>query len=232
MVIPALNEATSIGRVIADIPSTGPGYRLDHVVVVDNGSRDGTDGAARAAGAVVLAEPRRGYGQACLTGIAWLAEPRRQPDVLVFLDGDYSDFPGEMPALIDPIVAGRADLVIGSRVLGRREPGALLPQARFGNWLSTRLIRLFWGVAWTDLGPFRAVRFSSYRTLGMVDTNFGWTVEMQIKAARRGLRGLEVPVSYRKRIGASKVTGTIYGTLAAGTKILWTILREAVRPVA
>lgn len=227
MVIPALNEEASIGRVLADIPRSGAGFVLEHVVVVDNGSRDGTAEAARRGGAETLSEPRRGYGQACLTGIAWLSTPGRRPDILVFLDADYSDFPAELPGVVAPIASGEADLVIGSRVIGHREAGALLPQARFGNWLATRLIRLFWGASWTDLGPFRAIRFDRYEELGMVDRNFGWTVEMQVKGARRGLRGVEVPVSYRKRIGSSKVTGTIHGTLAAGTKILWTIFREA-----
>ena len=230
VLIPALDEEASLGRVIADIPRSGPGFCLARVVVADNGSRDRTPEVARAAGAEVVLEPRRGYGQACLAGAAWLRDPARRPDILVYLDGDYSDFPGELTRVVEPIVAGRAELVIGSRVAGRHEPGALLPQAVFGNWLATRLIRLFWRVSWTDLGPFRAIRWDAYERLGMADTNFGWTVEMQVKAARHGLRGEEVPVSYRKRIGRSKVTGTIYGTLAAGTKILWTIFREAFRP--
>jgi glycosyltransferase involved in cell wall biosynthesis len=225
VVIPALNEEKSIGRVIAAIP---PGL-VDHVVVADNGSTDRTVEVARSAGAVVLREPLRGYGRACLAGIDWLSAPERRPDILVFLDGDFSDHPEEMPLLVEPIRSGRADLVIGSRVLGLAAPGALLPQARFGNWLSTSLIRLIWGVRWTDLGPFRAIRFDALEKLGMADVNFGWTVEMQVKAARIGLAGLEVPVSYRRRIGRSKVTGTVAGTFAAGTKILWTIFREAAR---
>ncbi|MDZ4804388.1 MAG: glycosyltransferase family 2 protein [Candidatus Eisenbacteria bacterium] len=226
VVIPALNEAASIGRVLADLPRPP----VARVVVVDNGSTDNTAEVARKGGAMVLGESRRGYGQACLTGIAWLCAPERRPDILVFIDGDYSDHPGELTRVIEPIVAGRADMVIGSRVLGSSEPGALLPQARFGNWLATRLIRLFWGVSYTDLGPFRAIAFPSLLRLGMADTNYGWTVEMQVKAAQIGLIAVEVPVSYRKRIGRSKVTGTIRGTVGAGTKILWTIFREVVKP--
>jgi glycosyltransferase involved in cell wall biosynthesis len=223
VVIPALNEAASIGRVIRAIPE---GW-VDQVVVVDNGSRDDTPLVAREAGATVVAEPRRGYGQACLTGIAALSSA--PPDILVFLDGDFSDHPEELPRLVAPIRSGQADLVVGSRVLGRSEPGALLPQARFGNWLATRLIRLIWRVPYTDLGPFRAISFEKLERLGMEDVNFGWTVEMQVKAASAGLRSIEVPVSYRRRIGRSKISGTLSGTFKAGSKILWTIFREAVR---
>lgn len=226
VLIPALNEAASIGKVIEAIPAG----LVERVVVVDNGSADATAGVARSLGAEVLSEPVKGYGRACLTGIRWLSDPTRRPGILVFLDGDFSDYPGEMPLLVDPIREGRADLVVGSRVTGRAEPGALLPQARFGNWLATRLIRWIWGVSWTDLGPFRAIRFEALERLRMADVNFGWTVEMQVKAARAGLKGVEVPVSYRRRIGRSKVTGTLSGSLAAGTMILWTIFREALRP--
>ncbi|HEX7880582.1 MAG TPA: glycosyltransferase family 2 protein [Candidatus Eisenbacteria bacterium] len=228
VVIPALNEAASIGRVLADLPRPPVGQ----VVVVDNGSTDSTAEVARKGGAMVLSETRRGYGQACLTGIDWLKEAGRRPDILVFVDGDYSDHPAELVRVIEPITSGRADMVIGSRVLGEAAEGALLPQARFGNWLATRLIRWIWGVPYTDLGPFRAIRFDALERLEMADTNFGWTVEMQVKAARAGLAVSEVPVSYRKRIGKSKITGTLKGTMAAGLKILWTIAREAVTPRA
>lgn len=219
VVIPALDEEGAIGRVIADIPPW-----VDRIVVADNGSRDCTVEVARAAGALVVREPERGYGAACLAGLAHIGDA----DVVVFLDGDYSDHPEEMTALVEPIIAGSADLVIGSRVTGAREAGSLTPQQRFGNWLATRLIRLVWGVSWTDLGPFRAVSAPSLARLAMRDRNYGWTVEMQIKAAVLGLTSLEVPVSYRRRIGVSKVSGTVKGTVLAGWTILSTIARYGV----
>jgi hypothetical protein len=220
VVIPALDEEASLPRVLGDLPPV-------RVVVVDNGSSDGTARVAAAAGAEVVREPRRGYGRACLAGLAHLrADP---PDVVAFLDADYSDHPEELPALLAPIAEGRADLVIGSRVLGERQAGALLPQARFGNLLACALIRWIYRQRYTDLGPFRAIRWSSLESLGMADTNFGWTVEMQVKAARRGLRVAEVPVRYRRRIGRSKITGTVAGTVRAGVKILYTVFRYAVR---
>jgi glycosyltransferase involved in cell wall biosynthesis len=175
----------------------------------------------------VVREERRGYGSACLRALAALrADP---PDAVLFLDADGSDDPSEAPALIAPLAEGRADLVIGSRILGRREPGALTPQARFGNWLATRLIRFFYGARWTDLGPFRAVRWDALERLGMRDPDFGWTVEMQVKAAREGLRGVEVPVRYRRRIGRSKISGTLSGAVRAGVKILGTIAADVIR---
>ena len=218
VVIPAYNEEEAIGQVLRDIPAIA-----QQIIVVDNGSSDRTAEVARRLGARVVGEPRRGYGQACLAGMAHLDSP----DIVVFLDGDYSDFPADMAALVRPIVAGRADMVIGSRVLGEREPGALLPQARFGNGLATFLIRLLFGVTFTDLGPFRAVRYDALMRLEMRDRTFGWTTEMQVKAARLGLRTAEVPVRYRRRIGTSKITGTLGGALRAGYKILWTIFRYA-----
>ncbi len=222
-VIPALNEERAIGRVISDIPQW-----VDQIVVADNGSTDATAGVARAHGAEVVEQPERGYGAACLAGLAHV----RSSDVIVFLDGDYSDRPAEMTRLVDPIIQDRADMVIGSRVLGQRERGALtLPQV-FGNWLATRLIRLFWGVRYTDLGPFRSIRTSSLNALQMEDRNFGWTVEMQIKAAMKDLRACEVPVSYARRIGVSKISGTIRGSVMAGFVILSTIGRAALRPPA
>ena len=218
VVIPACDEEEAIGKVLQDIPDIA-----QQIIVVDNGSSDRTAKVARRLGACVVGEPRRGYGQACLAGMAQLDGP----DIVVFLDGDYSDYPEDMLALVRPLVAGRADIVIGSRVLGQREKGALLPQARFGNWLATCLIRLLFGVAFTDLGPFRALRYDALMRLEMQDRNFGWTAEMQVKAARLGLRSAEVPVRYRRRIGTSKITGTLSGTLRAGYKILWTIFRYA-----
>ena len=217
VVIPALNEQDAIQNVIADIPS---GLAAE-VLVVDNGSTDRTATLASRMGARIVREDRRGYGWACLAGIAALG----RPDIVVFLDGDYSDHPDEMPRLLAPILEERADFTIGSRTLGRRDPGALLPQARFGNWLSTRLIRCFFGIRYTDLGPFRAIRYPALMELGMQDKTFGWTVEMQIKAAKQGLKAEEIPVSYRRRIGASKVTGTLQGTFKAGWKILFTIFK-------
>lgn len=223
VIIPAFNEARAIGQVVGDIPAA-----LAHeVVVVNNASTDETAENARAAGATVLTESRRGYGYACLTGIDYARG--QNPDVLVFLDGDYSDHPDEMIRLVEPIVSGRADFVVGSRILGHREPGAMLPQALVGNRIACFLMRLFWGAHFTDLGPFRAIRFDALEALGMRDTTYGWTIEMQIRAVRAGLRFEEVPVSYRKRIGVSKVTGTLAGTLKASAKILWTIGRFAVR---
>ncbi len=222
VVIPALNEERSIGRVVGDIVDS----RVRRIVVVDNGSTDQTVAVARHAGAEVLREPRRGYGRACLTALARLhADP---PDVVVFLDGDYSDFPEEIPLLLGPIEQG-SDLVIGSRLLGGAEPGALTPHAVFGNWLSTRLIASIWGVPFTDLGPFRAIRWAALEALDMRDEDFGWTVEMQARAARIGLRCEEVGVRYRPRIGVSKVSGTVVGSFRAGHKILLTIAREAGR---
>jgi glycosyltransferase involved in cell wall biosynthesis len=222
VVIPARDEAKSLGLVLDAIPAG----LADEVVVVDNGSTDGTAQVARSRGATLLREPRRGYGAACLRGIAYLEG--RRPDVVVFLDADYSDHPEEMARLLQPILCGNHDLVIGSRVLGRRERGALPPQALAGNWLATRIIRLLYGGRFTDLGPFRAVRFDRLLELGMHDTDFGWTAEMQVKAAKHGLRSGEVPVSYRRRIGVSKITGTVGGTLRAGHKILWTVFRNIV----
>lgn len=218
VIIPALNEERSIGKVIGEIPAW-----VDEIVVVDNGSSDRTVEAAGAAGARVLQEPERGYGAACLRGIAAL----RAPDIVVFLDGDYSDYPEEMGALVQPIIEDQADMVIGSRVLGQAEAGALTPQQRFGNWLACRLIRLFWKANFTDLGPFRAIRYSTLQSLDMRDRNYGWTVEMQIKAAQRGVRSREVPVRYRRRIGKSKVSGTVRGVVSAGAKILLVIFLSA-----
>jgi glycosyltransferase involved in cell wall biosynthesis len=221
VVIPALNEEASLALVLADLPR--PPVR--RVVVADNGSLDGTARVAREGGAEVVAAPRRGYGSACLAGLAHLRRTG-PPDVAVFVDADYSDHPEELPSLVAPILAGEADLVIGSRVLGRRERGALLPQARAGNLVACLLIRLFYGHRFTDLGPFRAIRWDALERLGMADPDFGWTAEMQVKAVRAGLRAVEVPVSYRRRVGVSKITGTVAGTLRAGYKILWTVARH------
>ncbi len=226
VVIPAFNEAGAIGQVIGDIPAG----LVEEVVVVNNASTDETETNARAAGATVLREDRRGYGWACLCGIAYART--RSPDVVVFLDGDYSDHPEELPRLVDPILKDEADFVVGSRMTGRREAGAMLPQALLGNRLACFLMRLFWRARYTDLGPFRAIRFDALLALDMQDKTFGWTIEMQIKAVLAGLRSAEVPVSYRKRVGVSKITGTVSGTLKASAKILWTLARFAARTPA
>ena len=221
VIIPAFNEAHAIGQVIGDIPSG----LVDEVVVVNNASTDETEANARAAGATVVAEEQRGYGAACLRGIEYARA--KQPDVVVFLDGDYSDHPDEMPRLIEPIAADEADFVVGSRIRGEAEPGALLPQAQVGNRLACTLMKQIWGAPYTDLGPFRALRFRDLLALDMQDETFGWTIEMQIKALEAGLRVDEVPVSYRRGIGPSKITGTLSGTVKASAKILWTIGRMA-----
>lgn len=221
VVIPALNEEHAIGRVIADIPGW-----VDQIVVADNASTDRTADAASKAGAFVISEPERGYGAACQKGISAL----RDVDVVVFIDGDYSDVPYEMGLLVAPIVSRRADLVIGSRVLGNAETGALTPQQIFGNRLSCWLMARLYSVRFTDLGPFRAIRMTSLSALGMRDRNYGWTVEMQIKAARFGMAVIEVPVSYRRRVGISKISGTLKGSILAGVTILSVIARSYFNP--
>jgi glycosyltransferase involved in cell wall biosynthesis len=221
VIIPAFNEENAIARVIEEIPSF-----VREVIVVDNGSDDNTSEKARQTGSTVLEEPSRGYGNACLKGMAYIRETAGDStDIVVFLDGDHSDYPEEMELLIQPILAGIADLVIGSRVLGSREKGSMTPQQIFGNWLATWLMKMLYQADFSDLGPFRAIRWSSLRNLGMEDKNYGWTIEMQIKAVKKGLKYMEVPISYRKRIGFSKVSGTLKGSLLAGKKIIWSIFK-------
>ena len=223
VIIPVLNEENAIAKVINDIPKTGHNGEItvQEIIVVDNGCTDNTAAIAKRNGARVVTEPRRGYGYACLAGIAAIATST--PDIVVFLDGDYSDYPTDMPRLLQPILEGSTALVIGARTQDDAKD-ALLPQARFGNWLACFLIHRFFGVHYTDLGPFRAIRYSELLALNMQDKTFGWTVEMQLKAAKRGIPVCEVPVRYRKRIGTSKITGTFAGTFKAGYKILTTLI--------
>jgi len=221
VVIPAFNEQESIVHVLKDMP-------LDYVreiVVVNNNSTDDTVKHAVAGGATVLDEPRQGYGYACLKGIDYLKNKTDQPDIIVFMDADYSDHPEELPLVVAPIIEQNMDMVIGSRALGVREKKSMMPQQLFGNWLATRLIRLFYGAKFTDLGPFRALKFEKLLELNMQDTTYGWTVEMQVKAAKRKYQFCEVAVNYRERIGVSKVTGTVKGTILAGYKIIFTIFK-------
>ena len=221
IIIPAYNEENGIGEVIREIPKDF----VTEIVVVNNASSDQTEKIALAAGATVLREPVRGYGRACLKGIDYLKKLNVHPDIVVFLDADHSDYPEEMQSLIMPIMEDKADLVIGSRALGRKERGAMAPQQIFGNWLATRLLKVLYGVQFTDLGPFRAMRFDKLKELDMQDKTYGWTVEMQLKAAKMGFRCAEVPVRYRKRIGFSKISGTVKGTVMAGYKIIATIFK-------
>ena len=223
VIIPAFNEAESIGKVVGDIPKG----LVQEVVVVNNSSTDETEANAKAAGATVVREERKGYGFACLAGIAYAdaKQGEERPNIIVFMDGDYSDYPDQMGDVVAPIINDGYDMVIGSRSLGNRERGAMMPQQVFGNWLATSLMRLFYRVKYSDLGPFRAIRFDKLKELGMKDQTYGWTVEMQLKAAKKKYKITEVPVHYRKRIGVSKVTGTVKGTIMAGYKIIYTIFR-------
>ncbi len=221
VIIPALNEALSVGKVIAAIPEW-----VDEIIVVDNGSTDNTFQVANEHGAKVVKEPRRGYGQACLTGMAAI----EHCDIVVFLDADFSDYPEQMNLLVEPITQTQAEMVIGSRVKSAKSAQVLTPVQRFGNALSCWLIRLLWKGKFTDLGPFRAIRWSSLQNLQMKDRNYGWTIEMQIKAVRLGMSVKEVPVNYRKRIGKSKISGSVNGFVKAGVKIIWTIIKYALCP--
>ena len=221
VIIPVYNEEDSIGKVISEIPDT----IVRNVVVCNNGSKDRTASVAEAHGAIVVHQPEKGYGNACLKGMEYISNLEIKPDIIVFLDGDYSDYPSEMVDLIKPIVTENEDMVIGSRALGEMQSGAMMPQQIFGNWLATTLIRIIYSYEFTDLGPFRAIKYPVLMDMQMEDKTFGWTVEMQVKAAKMKLKTTEVAVRYRKRIGKSKVSGTIKGTILAGHKILWTIFK-------
>jgi glycosyltransferase involved in cell wall biosynthesis len=221
IIIPAYNEEKSIVHVLRDIPKA----HVRNILVCNNASTDRTAEVAAENGAIVVNQPQRGYGNACLAGMDFVAKTAIKPDIIVFLDGDYSDYPEELLLLIAPIIDKKADMVIGSRALGAREAGSMTPQQVFGNWLATHMIRLFFGYTFTDLGPFRAIRYDSLLKIGMVDRNYGWTVEMQVKAAKLKMGCVEIPVTYRRRIGVSKVSGTVKGTILAGYKIILTIFR-------
>jgi len=221
VIIPAFNEQNAVGLVIDEIPKS----LVSEIIVVDNGSTDDTFEQAKSRGATTLQQPIRGYGNACLKGMEHIASSPSKPEIVVFLDGDHSDFPEQMKDLTLPIIDDQADLVIGSRSLGKKERGSMTPQQVFGNWLATFLIKLFYRVKYTDLGPFRAIRYESLLTINMQDRTYGWTVEMQLKAAKLNLRTKDVAVDYRQRIGVSKVSGTLRGTIGAGYKIIYTIFK-------
>lgn len=221
VIIPAFNEQNSIEKVLKDIPQG----LVSEVIVVNNASTDETEKVAKGAGATVLTENTKGYGRACLKGMHYIATIEPKPDIVVFIDADYSDHPEEMPQLLQPIFDHKADLVIGSRALGKRQKGSMTFPQIFGNWLATLLLKLIYKVKFTDLGPFRAIKYDSLLKLNMEDKTYGWTVEMQLKAAKNKLDCMEVPVSYRRRIGISKISGTIKGTFLAGYKIIWTIIK-------
>ena len=220
VIIPAYNEEDSIANVIQEIPKM-----VTEVIVVSNNSTDATEKNAAAAGATVLKEPQKGYGYACLKGMDYIAQQEVKPDILVFLDGDYSDYPEELTKIVAPIIEQDVDFVVGARVKSLREDGSMTPQQVFGNWLATFLMKLFFGAKFTDLGPFRAIKYEKLLQLNMEDKTYGWTVEMQLKALKQKLSYVEIPVRYKKRIGVSKVSGTVKGTIFAGVKILGWIFK-------
>lgn len=224
VIIPAYNEEDSIALVIAEIPEM-----VSEVIVVNNNSTDATSEVAKAAGATVLSEPNRGYGNACLKGMNYIAALSEKPDIVVFLDGDYSDYPEELIKIVTPIIEDDCDFVIGARVSALREKGSMTFPQRFGNWLATSLMKLFFGATFTDLGPFRAIKYNKLLALNMEDKTYGWTIEMQLKALRRKYTYMEVPVRYRNRIGVSKVSGTVKGAIFAGIKILTWIFKYSLK---
>lgn len=224
VIIPAYNEEDSIGLVIADIPKL-----VDQVIVVNNNSTDGTVMAAKKAGATVLTETNMGYGYACLKAMDYIAQQQVKPDIIVFMDGDYSDYPEELIKVIDPIIKQDIDMVIGSRNATGRAKNSMTPQQVFGNWLATFLMRIFFNATYTDLGPFRAIKYPKLLALQMQDKTYGWTVEMQLKVLKKNFSYTEVPVRYRQRIGVSKVSGTLKGAVMAGVKILGWIFKYSLK---
>lgn len=215
VIIPAYNEANSIAKVIKDIPEI-----VNEIIVVSNTSTDDTKINAKQAGATVLTENQKGYGYACLKGLDYISKQEVKPDIIVFLDGDYSDYPEELTKLVKPIIEDDIDFVIGARIKALREPHSMTPQQIFGNWLATSLMKLMFSAKFTDLGPFRAIKYQKLLDMHMEDKTYGWTVEMQLKALRQKLTYIEVPVNYKQRIGVSKVSGTVKGSIFAGFKIL------------
>ncbi len=224
VIIPAFNEADSIGKVIHELPKS-----VSEIIVINNNSTDATEENARNAGATVLTEVRKGYGYACLCGMDYLAKQSKPPDIVVFIDGDYSDYPEELDKVVAPILNDGLDFVVGSRVKELREEGSMTPQQIFGNWLATSLMKLFFRATFTDLGPFRAIKYAQLLALKMQDKTYGWTVEMQLKALKQKLTYTEVPVRYKKRIGISKVSGTVKGSIFAGIKILGWIFKYSIK---
>lgn len=224
VIIPAFNEADSISSVIAEIPNS-----VSEIIVVNNNSSDNTAINAENAGATVLTENRKGYGYACLKGMEYIAKQSNIPDIIVFIDGDYSDYPEELNKLVEPILKDDKDFVIGARVKRLREEGSMTPQQIFGNWLATFLMKLFFSATFTDLGPFRAIKYDKLLELQMEDKTYGWTVEMQLKALKKKLSYTEIPVRYKKRIGVSKVSGTVKGSIFAGIKILGWIFKYSIK---
>ena len=220
VIIPAYNEQDSIGSVVKDIPKI-----VDEIIVISNNSTDNTEINAKNAGATVLSETRKGYGYACLKGMDYIAKQTIKPDIIVFLDGDYSDYPEQLTEIIAPIINQNLDFVVGARVKELRENGAMTPQQVFGNWLATFLMKLFFGARFSDLGPFRAIKYDKLLALHMEDKTYGWTVEMQLKVLKQKMTYKEIPVKYRNRIGVSKVSGTVKGTIFAGVKILGWIFK-------
>lgn len=224
VIIPAFNEEKSIAHVINKLPKT-----VSEIIVINNNSSDNTVKNAFAAGATVLTEHRKGYGYACLCGLHYVASQSKQPHIIVFIDGDYSDYPEELDKVVAPILDDNVDFVVGARKKSLREEGSMTPQQVFGNWLATFLMRLFFGAKFTDLGPFRAIKYEKLKELKMEDKTYGWTVEMQLKVLKKKMTYTEVPVRYKRRIGVSKVSGTVKGSIFAGVKILGWIFKYSIK---